>query len=136
MSKSTSDEGDGGDALIHLRVSLALKGRWVRESRAVGMRLTNWIIQRVEARPMNIYPIPEALASKYHGAGHALAAIVGGQVVDLVYVEDALPDYDPDQRGALAAALNDDRLGPTVRRLQALGKVSVGMCSSWEFVEL
>ena len=136
MSKSTSDEGEGGDALIHLRVSLALKGRWVRESRAVGMRLTNWIIQRVEARPMNIYPIPEALASKYHGAGHALAAIAGGQVVDLVYVEDALPDYDPDQRGALAAALNDDRLGPTVRRLQALGKVSVGMCSSWEFVEL
>lgn len=136
MSKSTSDEGEGGDALIHLRVPSALKGPWVRESRAVGMRLTDWIIQRVEARPMNVYPIPEALASKYHGAGHALAAIVGGQVVDLVYVEDALPDYDPDQRGALAAALNDDRLGPTVRRLQALGKVSVGMCSSWEFVEL
>ena len=124
------------EALIHLRIPAATKARWVRESRAAGMRLTDWIIQRVEARPMNVYPIPEALASKYHGSGHALAAIVGGQVVDLVYVEDALPDYDPDRRGALAAALNDDRLGPTVRRLQALGKVSVGMCSSWEFVEL
>lgn len=66
MSKSTSDEGEGGDAIIHLRVPPALKGRWVRESRAVGMRLTDWIIQRVEARPMNVYPIPEALASKYH----------------------------------------------------------------------
>ena len=30
MSKSTSNEGEGGDALIHLRVSPALKGRWVR----------------------------------------------------------------------------------------------------------
>ena len=55
MSKSTSKEGEGGDALIHLRVSPALKGRWVRESRAAGMKLTDWIIQRVEARPMNVY---------------------------------------------------------------------------------
>ncbi len=131
-------DAQGREALsvIHINVPRAAKARWVKASQARGMKLTDWIIQRVEARPMNIYPIPEALASKYHGAGHALAAIVGGQVVDLVYVEDALPDYDPDQRGALAAALNDDRLGPTVRRLQALGKVSAGMCSSWEFVEL
>ena len=65
MSKSTSNEGEGGDALIHLRVSPALKGPWVRESRAVGMRLTDWIIQRVEARPMKkITPIsiPQGLA--------------------------------------------------------------------------
>ena len=52
MSKSTSNEGEGGDALIHLRVSPALKGRWVRESRAAGMRLTDWIVSRVEAQPM------------------------------------------------------------------------------------
>ena len=34
MSKSTSDEGEGegGDALIHLRVPSALKGPWVREN--------------------------------------------------------------------------------------------------------
>ena len=66
----------------------------------------------------------------------ALAAIVGGRVVDLAYVEDALPGYDPDVPGALAAAINDQRLAPTVRGLQALGQVSVGMCSAWEFVEL
>ena len=53
MSKSTSDEGEGGDALIHLRVSPALKGRWVRESRAAGMRLTDWIVSKVEAQPMH-----------------------------------------------------------------------------------
>lgn len=40
------------DALIHLRVPAALKGRWVRESRAAGMRLTDWIISRVEGQPM------------------------------------------------------------------------------------
>lgn len=37
------------DALIHLRVPAALKGRWVRASRAAGMRLTDWITDAVEA---------------------------------------------------------------------------------------
>lgn len=37
------------DALIHLRVPAATKGRWVRASRAAGMRLTDWIVQAVEA---------------------------------------------------------------------------------------
>lgn len=35
------------DALIHLRVPAATKARWVRESRAAGMRLTDWITARV-----------------------------------------------------------------------------------------
>ena len=35
------------DSLIHLRVPAATKARWVRESRAVGMRLTDWITARV-----------------------------------------------------------------------------------------
>lgn len=38
------------DALIHLRVPAATKGRWVRASRAAGMRLTDWITQAVEAQ--------------------------------------------------------------------------------------
>ena len=38
------------DALIHLRVPAALKGRWVRASRAAGMRLTDWIVRAVETR--------------------------------------------------------------------------------------
>ena len=40
------------EALIHLRVPAELKARWVRESRAAGMRLTDWIVSRVEAQPM------------------------------------------------------------------------------------
>jgi len=36
------------DATVHLRVPAELKARWVRESRDAGMRLTDWILQRVE----------------------------------------------------------------------------------------
>ncbi|MFC5521085.1 hypothetical protein [Polaromonas jejuensis] len=81
---------------------------------------------------MNIYKIPEALAPKYKGAGQALAAIAGDQVVGLVYLEDAIPGFD----GDTAEALNDDRIGPTVRELSAVGEVIAGTCSAWEFVEL
>jgi hypothetical protein len=126
----------GPDALIHLRVPAALKARWVRESQSRGLKLTDWITQRVEARTMNVYKIPEALAHKYHGSGHALVAVTGEQVVDLVYLADALPDFDSDAPGALATAVADARLAPTVRRLQALGQLSFGMVSCWEFVEL
>lgn len=46
------------DSIVHLRVPAATKARWVRESRAAGMRLTDWIVQRVEAQPMDkITPI-------------------------------------------------------------------------------
>lgn len=37
------------DATIHLRVPATLKGRWVRLSRAQGVRLTDWIVNAVEA---------------------------------------------------------------------------------------
>lgn len=50
------------DSLIHLRVPAALKGRWVRESRAAGMRLTDWITQRVD-RPMPPTPITLSVPS-------------------------------------------------------------------------
>ena len=46
------------DSLIHLRVPAELKARWVRESRAAGMRLTDWIVSKVEAQRMHkITPI-------------------------------------------------------------------------------
>jgi hypothetical protein len=40
------------EALIRLRVPAELKARWVRESRVAGMRLTDWIVSKVEAQPM------------------------------------------------------------------------------------
>lgn len=131
----TDRDTEGGDALIHLRVPAALKARWVRDSRAAGMKLTDWIINRVEGARMNVFKVPESLASKYHGAGYGLAATVDGQLVDIVYLVDVLPDFSGD-RADLHAALTDQRLAPTVRMLQALGSVHAGMLSAWEFVEL
>lgn len=46
--KRADDSREGGDALVHLHVPAATKARWVRASRAAGMRLTDWIIKRVE----------------------------------------------------------------------------------------
>lgn len=43
-----------GDSLIHLRVPAATKGRWVRASRAAGMRLTDWVVQAVEAHQATV----------------------------------------------------------------------------------
>jgi hypothetical protein len=81
---------------------------------------------------MNVFKVPDSLEGKYHGTGHALAATVDGQLVDIVYLADVLPDFD----GNIEAAMTDDRLAPTVRKLQSLGSVHAGMLSCWEFCEL
>jgi hypothetical protein len=85
----------------------------------------------------NVFKIPESMSDKYHGAGHAIVSVTGGQVVNLVYLSDVIKDYD-DEDGfdAFAAALDDERLGPSVRLLQSTGEVFAGMCSCWEFIEL
>lgn len=52
------------ESLIHLRVPAAVKGRWVRASRAAGMRLTDYIIEAVEAhmqQQLARVAIPEGL---------------------------------------------------------------------------
>lgn len=38
------------EALIHLRVPAELKARWVRESRSAGMRLTDWMVARIDGQ--------------------------------------------------------------------------------------
>ena len=57
---------------MHMRVPAATKARWVRESRAAGMRLTDWAIQRVEAHPMHKNPIsiPEGMTPADFRAWH------------------------------------------------------------------
>lgn len=42
------------DALIHLRVPTGLKGEWVRESRMEGKKLTEWIVERVDAKNLSV----------------------------------------------------------------------------------
>jgi hypothetical protein len=130
------EQGREALSVIHISVPRALKARWVRESQAQGLKLTDWITHKLQARTMNVHKIPDSLAHKYHGSGHALVAVTGGEVVDLVYLDDALPDFDPEAPGALVKALADERLSPAVRQLQALGQVSIGMLSCWDFIEL
>lgn len=80
---------------------------------------------------MNVYKIPDALANKYRGAGYALAVTLDGQLIDIVYLSDILPDFDGSPTG-----FTDDRLAPAVRRLQVFGQVHAGMLGSWQFTEL
>lgn len=90
---------------------------------------------------MRVFKIPDSLANKYQGAGYALAASLNGRLVDIRYLFDIFPnnpilfseDVEDDD---IKELLESDAIGPTVRELQSLGEVHVGMCSSREFVEL
>lgn len=85
----------------------------------------------------DVYKIEGDVANtKYQGAGHAIAAVTGNQVIDLVYLRDMLPGLDEEDVAAVHRALEDDRLGPKMRELSALGELYIGMCSSYEFVVL
>ena len=55
--------------------------------------------------------------------------------MDIVYIDDIIPNFSG-LAADFSAVLNDLMLAPTVRQLQALGKVHVGMFGSWEFTEL
>jgi hypothetical protein len=93
---------------------------------------------------MKTYKVPEGLAPQYHGSGWALATVAGGQLVKLVYLADVSPAFEhmmqqpgAENHGAFFArqVLQMPELGPTIRELQALGEISVGMLSGWEFTE-
>ena len=133
----------GGNALIHLNTSAAIKGRWVAESRKRGMKLTDYIIEMMRrAQAMNTYDASNL--KDYKGAGWALAAITGGQVTRLIYLDDVAEDVImddngdeyPDVKRRITLWTGTTAAGQYVRELQALGEVSIGMCSCGEFVEL
>jgi hypothetical protein len=65
---------------------------------------------------MNVFKIPDALEDKYHGAGAGLAATVDGQLVDIVYIDDIIPNFSG-LAADLPAALDDPMLAPTMRQL-------------------
>lgn len=141
-----ADPLQGREALstVHLNVPRALKARWVKASQQRGLKLTDHLLTLIaRGEAMKTYPIPEATASQYHGAGYALAATAGGQLVALRYLADIAPELDEPlteggqtARAAVQNWIKSDAAGPTVRELQALGQVHVGMCSAWEFCEL
>ena len=77
------------DSLIHLRVPAATKGRWVRASRAAGMRLTDWIVDAVEAHM-------QQQAAKVHLEGSLVA-----QDWNLEYHDQVLERVGPAAAGAV-----------------------------------
>ena len=86
---------------------------------------------------MKTWPIPDNIADQYHGAGIALAAVTGGRVMKTGYIRDVIDEFDDEAgRDALRETVLDARLGPALREMQALGAISIGMCSCWEFSEL
>ena len=131
-------------AAIHLNAPAGLKARLVKDSQRRSMKLTDYLLELIDrAESMNTHVIPESLSHQYHGAGWALAAITGGRLIALRYVSDLAPELDDDlieggntARAAVQKWFASDAAGPAVRELQALGEVSVGMCSCGEFVEL
>lgn len=137
-------QGREAPSTVHLSVPRALKARWVKASQQRGLKLTDHLLTLIErGEAMKTYHIPEATASQYHGAGYALASTTGGQLVALRYLADIAPELDEPlteggqtARAAVQNWIKSDAAGPTVRELQALGQVHVGMCSAWEFCEL
>lgn len=92
-----------------------------------------------QAGPLTTWPIPASLADRYSGAGHALAAVAGGQLVALVYLRELLPNLQEDDDGDELVdqhVLADPRIAPTVRLYSSLGTVHLGMCSGWTYTEL
>lgn len=85
---------------------------------------------------MNVWPIPDRLASAYKGMGIALAAHSGGRLLDLIYLRDLLPEWQDHADMNPAQFIRDHRLEPTIRHLESLGSISIGMCSCWEFCEM
>ena len=85
---------------------------------------------------MQVFKIPEEVASKYHGCGYALCSVTGGQVVNLIYLRDVIEEFDDKDAESVLVALGDARLTHSVRMLQSTGEVFAGMCSGWEFVVL
>ena len=87
---------------------------------------------------MAVFKIPESLYNKYHGTGYGLVATVNGEIIDLKYFDDIDPDFyiDSDPEPHIKKIIMDDRLAETMRYFQALGQVSVGIFSCYEFCEL
>ena len=83
-----------------------------------------------------IFKIEGHMISKYHGAGHAFAAIKDEQLVDLVYFKTLFDEYnyfDVDEV-EVTQLIKDDRAVAEIFRLAELGQFAVGICASYQFI--
>lgn len=89
---------------------------------------------------MAVFAVPDSLEGAYKGTGMALAASHNGQLLALKYLRDLLPGIESlecDESGHVdESVLGHPQLAPAVRELRTLGDVHLGVCRSWEFVEV
>src|SRR6218665_213119 len=101
-----------------------------------GVTLTDRIVDRVGHNTMNVFKVPQSLADKYHGAGYALAATVAGQLVDIVYLADVLPDFRrqarPTRAHGAAPAGPGQRAHGHVVRLGVRRAMTVADLRAWQ----
>lgn len=129
---------------IIIKAPAGTKARWVRMSQREGKKLSDWVFEKMSLTMPKIYKITAAVADQYHGSGWALVAVSGGQIVTLRYLDDVADDAVCNKirervgeaKVTVTKWLDTPTAGAVVRELQALGEVSVGMCSAWEFIEL
>lgn len=122
---------DGSDAVIHMRVPAELKARWVRESRAAGMRLTDWVLSRVERQGDDMKFVKFAGGAFLHGKDVAIyekngvytAAVetTGGKVLMRKTIGSAadLEDFTEGISGSGAIQYQDAQR--TAKALRAVG---------------
>ena len=86
----------------------------------------------------NAIKIAETLGPEYKGAGFALAAIAGGQVVAPAYLDDVLPEFDQATANieAVQAVLADPRVKGKAWEMTLFGEPSIGICVDWRFVPI
>lgn len=61
--------GDGKSiSVIHINVPRDIKARWVRNSQAQGLKLTDWIIKQLESTMPKTYILTTDHAASSHGA--------------------------------------------------------------------
>ena len=91
---------------------------------------------------MNTLKIPDALEAKYAGCGFALAAVSldGKSLIDFRYCRDIDDSFDEDSSPDEAAAriANSERFKAFGEFFEVAGhsRMTFGMVSCWEFVEL
>jgi len=84
---------------IVLKVPAGTKARWVRESQTKGQKLSDWVVMRVEARPMTARQILDTISDK---TGAGLTA-QGFDLFpsDLISIEKLHATYDFQSAGRL-----------------------------------
>ena len=89
---------------------------------------------------MQVFKVGDAADRFYKGSGHAVAAVKNGEVVDLIYIQDFIKEFNVDENGKpnmpLPAVVADPRLIVPVNSLIPQGKIFYGIAGAREFVVL